>query len=51
LCRIEVCSSDIKKVIKFREDIVEALKKIGYTYITLDLEGYKTGSMNKTVKS
>ena len=50
LCRIEVCSSDIKKVIKFREDIVETLKKIGYTYITLDLEGYKTGSMNKTVK-
>ncbi len=50
LCRIEVCVSDMKKFLKFRKNIVEALKKIGYKYITLDLEGYTTGSMNRVIK-
>ncbi len=31
---------------KVRQDIVERFKKLGYKYITLDLEGYRTGSMN-----
>lgn len=30
-----------------RDDIVSYLKSIGVKYVTLDLEGYKTGSMNK----
>lgn len=51
LCRIEVSVPEIKKIVKFRPDIVEALKKIGYKYITLDLEGYTTGSMNRVIKS
>jgi uncharacterized protein len=32
-----------------REEIVENLKKIGYLYITLDLAGYRTGSMNEPI--
>ena len=31
-----------------RDDIVSYMKGIGIKYVTLDLEGYKTGSMNKT---
>lgn len=29
--------------------IVEALKSVGYTYVALDLEGYRSGSMNETL--
>lgn len=48
IARIEVCSKDIKRLtsINLRNKIVSKLKKIGYRYITLDLQGYRTGSMN-----
>jgi uncharacterized protein len=32
-----------------RNQIVQYLKSIGYKYIALDLEGYRTGSMNETL--
>jgi len=32
-----------------RETIVSALKKLGYVYVTLDLQGYRTGSMNEVL--
>jgi uncharacterized protein len=32
-----------------RERVVERLKTLGYRYITLDLQGYRTGSMNETL--
>lgn len=46
LARIEVQQSEIQRVLMHRERIVNALKTIGFVYITLDLEGYRTGSMN-----
>ena len=48
LCRIEVEKQDMETCLKNKEEIVENLKILGYTYITLDLEGYRTGSMNLT---
>jgi len=46
ICRIEVDKKELTKVINKRKAIVSELKKIGYKYITIDLEGYRTGSMN-----
>ncbi|HOK56529.1 MAG TPA: ATP-dependent sacrificial sulfur transferase LarE [bacterium] len=50
LARIEVDKNEIEKLIKFKEKIIEKLKKIGYKYITVDLEGYRTGSMNEVLR-
>ena len=47
LCRIEVENKDIPVLIKKRRAIVAALKRFGYQYVTIDLEGYRTGSMNE----
>ena len=47
LCRIEVAKNDIRRMVSKREKIIDGLKKIGYNYITLDLEGYRTGSLNE----
>jgi len=47
LCRIEVMSSDFSKVISVHKRIVTRLKQLGYRYITLDLQGYRSGSMNE----
>lgn len=50
LCRIEVLNKDIAKLLKKRSLIVARLKTLGYNYITVDLEGYRTGSMNEALE-
>jgi len=42
MVRIEVGEDEIEEIVKKRKKIVEGLKKIGFKYITVDLEGYKT---------
>jgi len=32
-----------------RKKLIARLKALGYTYITLDLQGYRTGSMNESI--
>ncbi len=48
--RIEVDKKDINKIIKNKDEIVKKLKAFGYLYITLDLEGFRSGSMNEVLK-
>jgi uncharacterized protein len=52
IARIEVDQSDFPGLLANRvaERITSALKELGYTYVCLDLEGYRTGSMNEGVK-
>ena len=52
IARIEIPSKDMKKILgsEIKSMVVKSLKKLGYIYITLDIEGYTTGSMNKTLK-
>jgi len=46
VARIEIMEDEIERLIKNRKKIIKYFKSIGYKYITLDLEGYRTGSMN-----
>ena len=46
LARIEVQPSQLQEVLKIKEDLLQAFKKAGFLYVTLDLQGYRTGSMN-----
>jgi pyridinium-3,5-biscarboxylic acid mononucleotide sulfurtransferase len=48
--RIEVEKEEIRPMVDNRRSIVKKLKKLGYIYVTLDLEGYRSGSMNETLK-
>jgi uncharacterized protein len=50
LARIEVLPQDIQKLASFNEMIVSKLKSIGYMYVTIDLQGYRTGSLNETLE-
>jgi len=49
--RIEVDGSEINRFFDegIRKKIVEGLKGTGFTYVTVDLEGYRTGSMNEAL--
>ena len=49
LARIELCAADIPKAIEQREKIHAALKSFGFAYVALDLQGYRTGSMNEVL--
>lgn len=51
MARIEALPEDIASLAeeKTRKVIAEGFKKIGFSYVTLDLEGYRTGSMNETL--
>lgn len=48
IARIEVLKEETPMLFgkNLMEEIVSEFKKLGYLYITLDLEGYRTGSMN-----
>lgn len=46
LARIEILPTDFEKILPVREEIVKNLKNFGFDYVSLDLQGYRTGSMN-----
>ncbi|HLN19819.1 MAG TPA: ATP-dependent sacrificial sulfur transferase LarE [Bacteroidales bacterium] len=52
MARIECIPGFIDKIIQrqTREHIVTEMKKIGFRYVSLDLEGYRTGSYNPEIK-
>jgi len=49
--RIETTAGDMGRLLeqKTRERITAGMKKLGFVYITMDLEGYRTGSMNEVL--
>ncbi|WCK52572.1 ATP-dependent sacrificial sulfur transferase LarE [Aneurinibacillus sp. Ricciae_BoGa-3] len=51
LARIEVSPNEIVKLVSYSEMIVEKLKRIGYTYVCIDLQGYRSGSLNETLET
>ena len=52
MARIELLPSEFGKFMEesCRTKVYDYLKKLGFTYVTLDLGGYRTGSMNETLQ-
>ncbi|MBF8377636.1 ATP-dependent sacrificial sulfur transferase LarE [Alicyclobacillus mali] len=49
MVRIEVPPEDIPGLVGVRELVLAKLKEIGYSYVSVDLEGYRTGSGNEVL--
>ena len=49
IARIEVSEKDMENLLKNRDQIVKKLKEFGFSYVTMDLQGYRTGSMNEVL--
>ena len=47
--RIEVAPADMAKLVGFRDQILLKLTTLGFQYISIDLRGYRTGSMNEVL--
>ncbi len=52
VARIEIEPAEMPRLLDeaVREELVKAFRSFGFTYITLDLQGYRTGSMNETFR-
>lgn len=51
LARVEVLPEDISRLLEsqLREEILSRFQKFGFAYVSLDLKGYRTGSMNEVL--
>jgi uncharacterized protein len=49
IARIEVEPGNFEEVLAHRDQIIEELQALGYTYVTLDLVGFRSGSMNEVI--
>ena len=48
VARVEVVPEEVERLFEHRAALVAGLKEAGYTFVALDLEGYSTGSLNRT---
>lgn len=49
--RIEVEKEKIADLISYSDDIIKKFKDLGFTYVNIDLEGYRSGSMDEVLDS
>lgn len=49
VARIEIESSTLPDLLESRAKVVTAIKNAGFTYVSLDLEGFRSGSMNEVI--
>ena len=50
VARLEVAPVEMEQAFHLRESLSQALRGAGYAYVTLDLQGYRSGAMNETLK-
>lgn len=49
LARVELEADDLAAAVVRRDEVVAAVRAAGYTYVTLDLEGYRSGNLNQGI--
>ena len=49
LARIEVPEEELPRALAIRQRLIDALRAIGFAYVTLDLQGFRSGAMNETL--
>ena len=48
VARVEVDAGEMAQLLDLRERVVAGVRAAGYTFVAMDLEGYATGSLNRT---
>lgn len=53
VARIEVPNTDIARLVdeETAQQVIARMKEAGFTYVTIDLEGFRSGSMNEVLKT
>jgi uncharacterized protein len=51
LARIELPEGDLERALRFRQELTQVCKEAGYRWVSLDLQGYRSGSLSSSVPS
>jgi uncharacterized protein len=51
VARLEISPEQFEFVLEHRDAILAGVKQAGYLYVTLDLDGFRTGSMNEVLNA
>jgi len=49
VARLEVEAREIPRLLEIRETVDRELKKIGFRFVTVDLKGFRSGSLNEGI--
>ncbi|NJD75940.1 MAG: ATP-dependent sacrificial sulfur transferase LarE [Candidatus Methanoperedens sp.] len=49
IARIEIMPAEMPRFLKMREAVVSELRRLGFSYVTLDLMGFRSGSMDEVL--
>ncbi|MBM3495488.1 MAG: ATP-dependent sacrificial sulfur transferase LarE [Armatimonadetes bacterium] len=50
VCRIELAPADFGRLLEARDVVLDRFREAGYTYVTLDIEGFRSGKMNDVIR-
>ncbi len=50
IARIEVHKEDMGRILELQDPVTAKLRSLGFSYVTLDLGGYRSGSMDEVLK-
>jgi uncharacterized protein len=50
IARLELDLAQLPMALDRRIEIVEAVRSVGYQYVTLDLEGFRSGNLNRSIQ-
>jgi uncharacterized protein len=50
VARLEVPAADMPRLLEMRDAVVLELKRLGFTYVALDLQGFRSGSLNEILR-
>jgi len=50
VARVEVDPSELEEAFRLREEVAGAVRSAGYSYVALDLEGFRSGSLNEVLR-
>ena len=51
VARVELPVSDLGRAVEQREQLIAAVQEAGYAYVTLDLEGLRSGNLNRALQA
>jgi len=50
MARIELPADDISRALEVREEITAAFRALGFDFVSLDMEGFRSGSLNRVIR-
>lgn len=49
MARVELAAEDLEVAVRRRKEVIAAVRDAGYRYVTLDLEGFRSGNLNQAL--